>query len=64
MPIVDYIAFVRQAMALMMGLWPLSHPRDALAQVLSLPELQPLRYHFETDLAAGLLLLLKGLRST
>lgn len=62
-PIADHIAFVRQAMALMIGLWPLSHPRDGLAQVLLLPELQPLRYHFETDLAAGLLLLLRGLKS-
>jgi AcrR family transcriptional regulator len=61
-PVANHIAFVRQAMALMIGLWPLSHPRDVLAQVLALPELQPLRYHFETDLAAGLLLLLRGLR--
>jgi AcrR family transcriptional regulator len=63
-PVTDHIAFMRQAMALMIGLWPLSHPRDALAQVLSLPELLPLRYDFETDFAAGLLLLLRGLRST
>ena len=62
-PVADHIAFMRQAMALMIGLWPLSHPRDALAQVLSLAELQPLRYHFETDLKAGLLLLLRGLGS-
>jgi AcrR family transcriptional regulator len=64
LPVAAYVAFIRQAMALMIGLWPLSHPRDALAQVLSAPELQPLRYEFETDLAAGLLLFLRGLRST
>lgn len=63
-PVEGYVAFVRQAIALMIGLWPLSHPRDALAEVLSLPELQPLRYHFETDLASALLLLLRGLEST
>lgn len=61
-PSSDHLVFVRQAMALMIGLWPLSHPPDALAQVMLLPELQPLRYDFETDLAAGLLLLLGGLR--
>ena len=61
--IADHVAFVRQAIALIIGLWPLSHPREALAQVLALPELQLLRYHFETDLAAGLLLLLRGLKS-
>ncbi|WP_229262875.1 TetR/AcrR family transcriptional regulator [Duganella radicis] len=56
-----YIVFVRQAMVLTIGLWPLSHPRDALAQVMALPELLPLRYDFEADLAAGLQLLLRGL---
>jgi AcrR family transcriptional regulator len=62
-PNTDLIAFVRQAMALMIGLWPLSHPRDALAQVLARPELQPFRYDFASDLAAGSLLLLRGLKS-
>lgn len=62
-PVEDHTAFLRQAMALIIGLWPLSHPHDTLAQVLSLPELKPLRYHFETDLMAGLLLLLRGLVS-
>ncbi|UQV47793.1 TetR family transcriptional regulator [Janthinobacterium lividum] len=62
-PVEDHVAFVRQAMALIIGLWPLSHPHDTLAQVLSLPELQPLKYHFEIDLMAGLLLLLRGLVS-
>ena len=56
-------AFFRQALALMIGLWPLSHPSEVLAEVLSQPELQPLRYDFESDLAAGLLLLLRGLES-
>ena len=63
-PFERYVAFMRQAMALMIGLWPLAHPRDVMAQVLSLPELQPLRYDFQTDLEAGLLQLLRGLAST
>jgi hypothetical protein len=29
--------------------------------VLTAPELQPLRYHFEKDLASALLLMLRGL---
>ena len=63
-PLAGYVAFMRQAMALTIGLWPLSHPRDAIAKVLLLPELQPMRYDFESDLAAGLLLLLRGIAST
>jgi AcrR family transcriptional regulator len=56
-----YAEFMRMAIALLIGLWPLSHPGEALADVLSRPELKPLRYEFEADFAAGLLLLLKGL---
>ncbi len=61
LPLAAYVAFLRLAMALMIGLWPLSRPAEALASVLSRPELQPLRYDFESDLATGLLLLLQGL---
>jgi AcrR family transcriptional regulator len=59
----ECLAFFRQALALMIGLWPLSHPSEALKDVLSQPALQALRYDFETDLEAGLLLLLRGLAS-
>ena len=62
-PFEGYVEFVRQGLPLMIGLWPLSHPCDALAEVLSAPELQPLRYHFETNLASALLLMLRGLAS-
>ena len=62
-PVEDYVELMRQALGLIIGLWPLSHPCDALAEVLSAPELQPLRYHFETDLASALLLMLRGLAS-
>lgn len=61
LPLAAYVAFLRLAMALMIGLWPLSRPPEALASVLSLPELQPLRYDFESDLATSLLLFLQGL---
>jgi AcrR family transcriptional regulator len=61
LPFAAFVAFLRQAMALLIGLWPLSHPGEALAAVLVQEELQPLRYDFEADLTAGLLLLLRGL---
>jgi AcrR family transcriptional regulator len=62
LPFTAYVTFLRLAMALLIGLWPLSNTAEALADVLSLPELQPLRYDFETDFTAGLLLLLRGLK--
>ena len=55
------VTFMRQSMALIIGLWPLSHPSPALAQALASPELATMRYDFETDLAAALALLLRGL---
>lgn len=64
LPGTAYVAFLRQAIALMIGLWPLASPAVALCSVLELPELRPLRYDFETDLAAGLLWLLRGLEAT
>ena len=63
LPFTAYVEFMRQAIALMIGLWPLASPAVALAGVLSLPELRPLRYDFETDLATALLLLLRGLET-
>lgn len=61
MPLEACGAFLRQSLALLIGLWPLSQPREALAEVLLLPELQPFRYEFEADFEAGLTLLLRGL---
>ena len=55
------VTFMRQSIALIIGLWPLSHPSPALAQALASPELATMRYDFETDLAAALALLLRGL---
>lgn len=63
LPFTAYVEFLRLAIALMIGLWPLASPAVALAGVLALPELRPLRYDFETDLATGLLLLLRGLET-
>ena len=61
MPLEACAAFMRQLLPLLIGLWPLSQPREALAEVLLLPEMQPFRYDFEADFAAGLTLLLRGL---
>ncbi|MEO5933749.1 MAG: TetR family transcriptional regulator [Duganella sp.] len=63
LPFTAYVEFMRQAIALMIGLWPLASPAEALAGVLELPELRPLRYDFEADLGTGLLLVLRGLET-
>lgn len=63
LPLAAYVEFLRLAIVMMIGLWPLASPAVALTSVLELPELQPLRYDFETDLAAGLLLVLRGLEA-
>lgn len=63
LPAAAYITFMRLAIPLMIGLWPLSHPAPALCEVLAAPELEPLRYEYESELAAALLLLLRGLGS-
>lgn len=55
--------FLRLAIPLMIGLWPLATPAVALAGVLELPELRPLRYDFEADLGTGLLVMLRGLET-
>lgn len=59
-PEAQFVEFVRLAIALLIGLWPLSHPSAAAGQVLRHAELAPLRYDFERDLARGLLLVLRG----
>lgn len=61
LPFDAYVVFMRQALVLLIGLWPLSRPGEALIEVLSLPDMQPFRYDFEADLSAGLSLLLRGL---
>lgn len=63
LPFTAYVEFLRLAIALMIGLWPLATPAAALAGVLELPELQPLRYDFEADLGTALLLALRGLET-
>nr|WP_315401052.1 TetR family transcriptional regulator [uncultured Duganella sp.] len=60
LPFAAYVQFMRLTIALMIGLWPLANPAAALAGVLELQDLRPLRYDFATDLEAGLLLLLNG----
>ena len=53
--------FMRHALPLLIGLWPLSHPPEIAAQVVKLVELAPLRYDFRRDFEEGLLILLRGL---
>jgi len=53
--------FLRQAIPLLVGLWPFSKPSVALEELLSKPDLALVRYCFEEDLRKGLTLLLRGL---
>lgn len=52
--------FIHQALPLLIGLWPLSHPAPVAADVIERPELAALRYDFQRDLEEGLLMLLRG----
>jgi len=53
--------FIHHALALLIGLWPLSHPVKVAAEVAARPDLKVLRYDFQRDLEEGLLMLLRGL---
>ncbi|SAL80902.1 hypothetical protein AWB74_05816 [Caballeronia arvi] len=52
--------FIHQALPLIIGLWPLSNPGNAAAEVIARPDLADLRYDFHHDLEDGLLILLRG----
>ena len=52
---------IHLSLPLLIGLWPLSHPAKVAAEVIELPELAALRYRFQQDLEAGLLMLLRSL---
>jgi AcrR family transcriptional regulator len=53
--------FIHQALPLLIGLWPLSHPAELAAEVVARSDLTALRYRFKHDLEEGLLMLLRGL---
>lgn len=61
-PASGFEKFIHQALPLLIGLWPLSHPADISARVVERPDLAALRYDFQRDLEEGLLMLLRGLR--
>lgn len=61
-PAPGFEKFLHQALPLLIGLWPLSHPADISARVVERPDLAALRYDFQRDLEEGLLMLLRGLR--
>jgi AcrR family transcriptional regulator len=59
-PAARFEKFIHQALPLMIGLWPLSHPAKAAADAVARPELAALRYDFQHDLEDALLMLLRG----
>ena len=56
--------FIHQALPLLIGLWPLSHPAPVATEVIARPQLAALRYDFQPDFEEGLLMLLRSLPST
>jgi AcrR family transcriptional regulator len=53
--------FIHFGLPLLIGLWPLANPGEVAAEAIARPELAPLRYRFQQDLEAGMLMLLRGL---
>ncbi|MBT2323693.1 TetR family transcriptional regulator [Variovorax paradoxus] len=56
--------FIHHAVPLLIGLWPLSNPAELAAEVTARPDLAALRYQFQQDLEEGMLMLLRGLRTS
>lgn len=52
---------LHQAFSLIVGGWPLAHPSEVAAEVLSDPRLAGFRHDFEADLARGVSLMARGL---
>jgi AcrR family transcriptional regulator len=59
----QYEELIHNAVTLLVGLWPFSHPSAAVAELLQAPELRPFRHDFVEDFARGLLVFAKGLES-
>lgn len=53
--------FIHLGLPLLIGLWPLSHPAEAAAEVVGREDLADLRYDLQRELEEGLLMLLRGL---
>ena len=56
--------FIHFALPLLIGLWPMGNPGEIAAAVSARTDLAALRYQFQRDLEEGMLMLLRGLRST
>ena len=52
---------LHHAFAYIVGAWPLSHPNEVVAQVMSEPAFAPMAHHFAQDLRRVVLLLARGL---
>ncbi|MCA9562786.1 MAG: TetR family transcriptional regulator [Myxococcales bacterium] len=55
-----YVHVLRQAIALIMGLWALANPSELAANVVETPGFETFRYDFREDLRVGLELLFQG----
>lgn len=57
----EFEQFIHHALALLVGLWPLSHPAKVAIKVGVRPEFEALGYDYQRDLEQGLLMLLHGI---
>jgi len=62
-PLDGWALACRLVFSLVSGHWPLSHPSENVARVLSRPEFAPIRKDFEADVRQGFAALLRGLRA-
>ncbi len=53
--------FARLSTPLLIGMWPISHPAAVVREALALPDLAPLRFDFQRDLARALRVMLRGI---
>ena len=62
-PAATFERFIHLALPLIIGLWPLSHPAELAAEVVTRGDLVVLRYDLQGELHDGLLMMLRGLLS-
>ena len=60
-PMNQWLDFANPAIALIAGLWPLSHPSETVRKVMARPEFAPFQPDFEQQLQRTLTLTLRGL---
>ena len=63
-PAATFARFIHFVLPLLIGLWPLGNPGEVATAVGERADLAALRYRFQQDLEEGMLMLLRGLRTS